>query len=406
MEKILDLYGCHSIQEWNDSHRFDPDLSEKIKNISAYLEERIASKDEAEALFYIILGRYDGSHREGRSFISILYELINSDEYKLNMTKFIIEESKKNKQLYILNFIKFNIYLDLFSQASHGQATFSCTLRVLPDGIVAKFPINVTPDVIAFRFFPVLPIIESFLEKYHREGMVGKEAELFFADLTTRDKCIAFCSNKNDYLMPDDYFMRAHGYDYFRGYNILPWEIRKPVAYFRGRDNGVDYYKSVANTQRFKLALLAKESSNYMDVAITAAQYGKNIEDYYKELGIFGEIEPQERIFEYKYQIDVDGVSNSWPGLFIKLLSGGVVLKVDSPEGFRQWYHNRLEPWINYVPVRADLSDLMKIIEYLQANDAHAREIGKNGRELALSIDYKSSIEYGGLVLNNALIGV
>jgi hypothetical protein len=406
VKKILELYGLTSIQEWNDNHRFDSDISERIKSISAYLEAKIASKDEAEALFYIILGRYDGSYRAGRSFISILHELINSDEYKLNMCSFTLEKYKIINQLHTVNFRKFNVYLDLCSQASHGQATFSCALRVLPDGVIAKFPINATSDVIAFRFFPILPIVELFLEKYHREEMVGKEAELFFADLTVRDKCISFCSNKNDYLIPDDYFMRAHGYDNFRVYNMLSWEIKKPLAYFRGRDTGIDYYKSIANTQRFKLALLSKEFSNYIDVAITAAQYGKNVEDHYKELGIFGASEPQEMVFEYKYQIDVDGVSNSWPGLFIKLLSGGVVLKVDSPEGFRQWYYNKLDPWINYVPVKADLSDLVKIIEYLQKNDAHAREIGKNGRDLALSIDYKSSVEYGGLVLNNALIGV
>ena len=42
---------------------------------------------------------------------------------------------------------------------------------------------------------------------------------------------------------------------------------------------------------------------------------------------------------KYKYQIDIDGNTNAWPGLFQKLLTGSPVLKVASPYGFRQWLY-------------------------------------------------------------------
>ena len=50
-------------------------------------------------------------------------------------------------------------------------------------------------------------------------------------------------------------------------------------------------------------------------------------------------------------------MSNSWSGLFTKLLTGSTVLKVESPMGFRQWYYDRLKPFEHYVPVRPDLAE-------------------------------------------------
>jgi hypothetical protein len=157
------------------------------------------------------------------------------------------------------------------------------------------------------------------------------------------------------------------------------------------------------SSQRVKLALLSKERGDLIDAAISGCQHGELFVDYNK-LGIWSDREPQERVIEYKYNIDVDGNSGSWIGLYNKMLAGGVVLKIESPVGFRQWYYNRLEPWINYVPVKTDLSDLIEIMEFLQKNDLLAMEIAKRGLELALSIDYPSALEYGAMVLNKAFL--
>ena len=41
-----------------------------------------------------------------------------------------------------------------------------------------------------------------------------------------------------------------------------------------------------------------------------------------------------------------------------QLASDAVVFKVDSAYGLQMWYHERLKPWVHYIPVKADLSDL------------------------------------------------
>ena len=60
---------------------------------------------------------------------------------------------------------------------------------------------------------------------------------------------------------------------------------------------------------------------------------------------------------------DVDGNSNAWSSFFWKLRSGSVTLKVESP--FEQWYYGRLKPWVHYVPVAANLSDVDRAIDYV-----------------------------------------
>jgi alginate O-acetyltransferase complex protein AlgJ len=95
---------------------------------------------------------------------------------------------------------------------------------------------------------------------------------------------------------------------------------------------------------------------------------------------------------DYKYHIDIDGNTNSWPGLFQKLLTGSPVLKVASSSGYRQWYYDRLEPWGNFVPVSADFSDLLDKVAWLRDNDHIARKIGVAGRVLALSMTVQSEV--------------
>ncbi len=105
---------------------------------------------------------------------------------------------------------------------------------------------------------------------------------------------------------------------------------------------------------------------------------------------------------EYKFQIDIDGNSNSWPGLLTKLCTGSVVLKVTSPRGFRQWYYDRLIPWYHFVPIKKDLSDLFEIMTWLSQHDSVARSIGNNGKSLAESMVCEKEIENAILVIRNA----
>ena len=69
----------------------------------------------------------------------------------------------------------------------------------------------------------------------------------------------------------------------------------------------------------------------------------------------------------------------------VLLLTGAVNLKY---HGCGMGYFARygdLQPWVHYVPIKPDLSDLLDTIRYLRANDDMAREIGQRGRAFALA---------------------
>lgn len=55
-----------------------------------------------------------------------------------------------------------------------------------------------------------------------------------------------------------------------------------------------------------------------------------------------------------------------------------VVFKQDSE--YYEHFYNELKPNVHYIPIRADLSDLVEKIRWAKAHDTEVRQIGSNGR--------------------------
>ncbi len=84
----------------------------------------------------------------------------------------------------------------------------------------------------------------------------------------------------------------------------------------------------------------------------------------------------------YAYQIVLDGWTATNPGYTWRLASGACVLKPHSPT--KQWFYELLTPWVHYVPVENDLTDLIAKIKWLKKNDRKAMRIGNRGRQWAV----------------------
>lgn len=86
---------------------------------------------------------------------------------------------------------------------------------------------------------------------------------------------------------------------------------------------------------------------------------------------------------EYRYHLDLGGLSGTaWGGLRWKLCSGLLVFKVDSWAD--DWWYQYLEPWKHYIPVQADVSDLMDHYQWTQDNPEETAQIAIAGREKCL----------------------
>ena len=217
---------------------------------------------------------------------------------------------------------------------------------------------------------------------------------------------LAFCSSRSDsILIPDQDFLSSKGYQETKlefMVNSPPWAMRKPQAFWRGNTTGMRVGEHWRGLPRLQLSELANSTPNQeiFDVGVSSfAQISKKEAKEVQALGYARGFVPMISSSRYKYQIDIDGNSNAWSALFQKLLSGSAVLKIASPHNFRQWYYDELIPWVNFVPVKSDMSDLVEKIHWLIDHDDEAMQIGINGRKLASKLTYDEE-------LNKALINI
>ena len=211
---------------------------------------------------------------------------------------------------------------------------------------------------------------------------------------------LSFCDNREGhFLIPDSLFVSQMGYHEIRkryAEHYTPWEQRKPLALWRGSTTGqpADDKTGWRSLPRISLCVVTSSRSDLFDVGLSEVVQIPDDQaiSEIREREFLRDFIPASQFIDYKYQIDIDGNTNSWPGLFFKLLTGSPVLKVASPHGYRQWYYSKLMPWFNFVPIATDLSDLEEKVRWLKAHDELARQIGEKGRSLALSIGFEQAL--------------
>ncbi|MDH6574659.1 glycosyl transferase family 90 [Kitasatospora sp. MAP5-34] len=301
----------------------------------------------------------------------------------------------------------------------NGDGTFSFLVMRLDDAAALPFLLPEeartaqTLRLIAVRMLPLGAVLGRFVAE-HPE--VTGSLPFSHADAGRGDGVVlSYCSARPAHaLLPDSDFLHRRAYQDFQDELAaadVPWEERQPVAYWRGSATGPkDSDQDWRSMRRFRLCRLGLElaDTGLLDFGVT------RVTDRFRDPQVIAEIRgsrltaPYARAIDqvrFKYLIDINGHTVTWSGLFVRLLTGSVVLRVDCPEdGTRQWYHDRLVPWENYVPVRADLSDLVEVVGRLRDNDELARDIGRRGRELALSLTYEGEIERALPVLHRCLL--
>lgn len=195
--------------------------------------------------------------------------------------------------------------------------------------------------------------------------------------------------------IPDPYLFRFHGYRAADAqYAAAPdWDDREDRLVWRGAPNGVGTFgwdpallDIPTLMQRNRMVLTCRGSA--IDAGFVFPQHHplRGYEGAARAGGIMADPIPSERWAGMRYALDIDGHSTTWNNFPVRLKQGCCVLKVDSQVGFRQWYYPRLRPWEHYVPVRADLGDLIEVHDWLRTNPARAREIAAAGRAEAARI--------------------
>lgn len=86
--------------------------------------------------------------------------------------------------------------------------------------------------------------------------------------------------------------------------------------------------------------------------------------------------------FAYKYHILLNGNAAPYSGSCWKLFTNSLIFL---PQSFVvQWYSDALKPYVHYVPVNENLSDLIEKLRWAQKHDLECELIAKNCREFAV----------------------
>jgi hypothetical protein len=213
---------------------------------------------------------------------------------------------------------------------------------------------------------------------------------------------MAFCSNRNDVvLVPDPVFFNSGGYAEFRNLSsTVPWAERVGIVLWRGTLTGVGAATSETMRaddsslrQRTRMCLILNGISG-TDVKIHKIENNISAVDRERlaRYGLIGKKIKQASWTKHKFAVDVDGHTNAWSNLFIRLLLGCCTLKISSQYGFRQWYYNKLKSWEHFIPVRADMSDLVEKIDWCRAHDDECARIARAGAAIAQSMTVDSEV--------------
>ena len=171
---------------------------------------------------------------------------------------------------------------------------------------------------------------------------------------------------------------------------ILDWDRKKPIALFRGSSTGKGI--TIENNMRLKVSYMSSslnlkdpiDNLNYLDAGITKWNVRPrklsnnqklqtiNVESLPFGLSNYLSLTEQS---EYKYIIHIDGHVSAFR-LSLELSMKSVVLLVESE--WEIWYSNKLKPYIHYVPIKKDLSDLIDQIKWCKNNDEKCKNIAKN----------------------------
>jgi hypothetical protein len=235
-----------------------------------------------------------------------------------------------------------------------------------------------------------IPVTDALLENFVNLGSAGETGrfikkktsavpDFIYPKLPYQVLC--YCRHKGDteaVLIPDSEFLGTRGYVELKkeiDFKNIPFNRKLNIAYWRGNRTGIGYKKYS------KYLLSQREMCVNLNSPNIDAKFSINTD--------------KSEFLRHKFLIDIDGEVNAWSGLFWKLYSGSVVIKIESH--WEQWYYPLLKPWENYVPVKGDLSDFSEVMERLLKDPELCLKISRNGRRLAESLTYEN-------VLNNFVL--
>ncbi len=169
-----------------------------------------------------------------------------------------------------------------------------------------------------------------------------------------------------------------------RGNALFPWSKKIPLAFWRGAmtggaytiDNFLEYPR--AKSISFSLEFPRLINSRFTALCQCERECPKIRAKYAPYFASFVSIDKQ---IAFKYQLLIDGNSCAYSRAYWQLFSNCVVLKQASDS--IQWYYRALQPYVHYIPIKTDMSDLVDVVLWAIDHDAQAEAMSKEAQSFA-----------------------
>ena len=164
----------------------------------------------------------------------------------------------------------------------------------------------------------------------------------------------------------------------------IKWSSKKSIAVFRGSSTGSGVTPNT--NQRLRAFELSSRHPSHLDVGFTKwnTRIRKHASSKFIETierSSYPKVVPmslQEQTDQYKYILTLEGHVAAYR-LSYELSSNSLVLLADSR--WKLWYSQFIKPFVHYVPIKEDLSDLIEKIEWCIRNDAECQRIVQNANK-------------------------
>jgi hypothetical protein len=369
LEVFLPFSNTKYINEFSDYLYFENENKDNLKKISTYNKKKILTGKE----------KIDYKNK--------IYESIN------NVKNFSKKHKKKllfNKSKWVANNC---IFRNTFPEYEGDKLTSEYKYLLIE---LLKKKTNI-PDVVFFinlRDFPLLKnnLTEPYEDIYDSKNKKMEKKYIFnsycpILSRSTRDNYadIPIPTEDDIYRISNKLFPDKCKDTYSRNkinkINTL-WTNKINKAIFYGSTTGCGI--TTKDNMRLKAAEIASKNNQYLKVGIT--NWNKRLKkSMNKPLDIINinnfdfklskPINHKEKS-QYKYILIIDGHVSAFR-LSFDLSLGSVLLIVESDN--KLWFSHLLKPYVHYIPIKKDLSDIINIIKWCIDNDHKCKEISKNG---------------------------
>lgn len=166
-----------------------------------------------------------------------------------------------------------------------------------------------------------------------------------------------------------------------------PWDNKINKIFWRGVTTGDFHPFTIANFDklpRLTIAILSKLYPELIDANFSAyspqimyEHYGPNLREFCNIL-LGSKLKGTSEVnhLKYKYLISLDGNAATGTRVSWIMYSNSVLVKQMSDK--IQWYYTALKPYVNYIPLKHDLTDIFDQIEWMKNHDSEVKQISIN----------------------------